>query len=270
MSCCFCYCTFKSAEHLIESRRELSLDHSLRIIEALAKFGFKKITFAGGEPTMCPWLLEAVRGAQQLGFVTGIVTNGSLLNEDWILAAASSLDWLALSIDSANAEIHKLQGRFVPGRPLSNDRYIALANVVRENGIRLKVNTVVTRNNVEEDMSSLISAICPQRWKIFQVLPIRNENADDIDNLAVLPSELNRFVDRHALLSVKGISLVPETNVQMSGSYVIVDPTGRFIDNSDGIYRYSTSILERGVKNALAEVSVDYALFINRGGLYDW
>jgi radical S-adenosyl methionine domain-containing protein 2 len=56
----------------------------------------------------------------------------------------------------------------------------------------------------------------------------------------------------------------------MTDSYVMVDPLGRFISNTDGSYRTSQPILQVGIASALSDVSYDRAKFEARGGLYDW
>jgi radical S-adenosyl methionine domain-containing protein 2 len=56
----------------------------------------------------------------------------------------------------------------------------------------------------------------------------------------------------------------------MTGSYVMVDPAGRFFDNTAGAHVYSRPINEVGVNVALKEVSVDPGKFRLRDGLYDW
>ena len=56
----------------------------------------------------------------------------------------------------------------------------------------------------------------------------------------------------------------------MISTYVIVDPAGRFIDNSGGRYRTSDRILEIGVERALSMVPLNRYMFVRRGGVYDW
>ena len=67
-----------------------------------------------------------------------------------------------------------------------------------------------------------------------------------------------------------GVVLVPESNDLMTGSYVMIDPAGRFFDNVSGTHAYSRPINQVGVDAALSEVSVDPNKFRLRDGLYDW
>ncbi len=56
----------------------------------------------------------------------------------------------------------------------------------------------------------------------------------------------------------------------MTSTYVMIDPAGRFFDNSKGRLTYSPPILEVGIKSALENVNTDYDKFVNRQGIYNW
>ena len=76
-------------------------------------------------------------------------------------------------------------------------------------------------------------------------------------------------MQRHADLEAV-TRIVPETNAQVRGSYVMVDPAGRFFDNAEGRHRYGLPILEVGVPAAIAQMSFNEERFLERGGLYSW
>lgn len=73
------------------------------------------------------------------------------------------------------------------------------------------------------------------------------------------------FVERH-----KHLNPIYETNDMFRGSYVMLDPFGRFFQNSKGYIEYSRSILEVDPLEASAEVGWDCIKFQRRGGIYDW
>ena len=50
------------------------------MVEFLTGGGFRKINFAAGEPTLCPWLPDLILRARELRLTTPVVTNGSRLN----------------------------------------------------------------------------------------------------------------------------------------------------------------------------------------------
>ena len=101
------------------------------------------------------------------------MTNGSLVKRDWFVKYAQYLDIVAVSCDSFD-EITNIQiGR---GKGAHLETVIKLRDLCQEFGIKLKVNTVVNRYNVSEDMNEGIRLINPFRWKVFQVLIVADEN----------------------------------------------------------------------------------------------
>ena len=79
--------------------------------------------------------------------------------------------------------------------------------------------------------------------------------------------EFDRYVQINRRVEAYGITVVPESNDMMTGSYVMVDPAGRFFDNVAGSHTYSRSIIEVGVDEALKDVSVEPGKFLSRNGL---
>ena len=80
--------------------------------------------------------------------------------------------------------------------------------------------------------------------------------------------QFGAYVERNT--PVEGVTVVPEDNDLMTGSYIMIDPMGRFYDNVDGRYRYGRPILQAGVARALQDVRVDREVFERRGGRYEW
>lgn len=268
MRCHFCFATFQDVRATVLPRGHLPRAQALEVTRLLAQ-RFDKLTFVGGEPTLCPWLLELMQETKAAGRTTMLVTNGSLLTPERLHVMRGALDWLTLSIDSAQEATHVSSGRAVKGRALPVEHYIALADAARACGMRLKVNTVVTTLNVEEDMRALMLRLRPERWKIFQVLPIAGQN-DGVEPLLVSHQAFAAFVARHSGLESFGVQRVPEDNSAMTGSYAMIDPAGRFFDNVTGRFRYSAPILEVGIDHAWSQLPFDFDRFSARGGVYNW
>jgi radical S-adenosyl methionine domain-containing protein 2 len=231
---------------------------------------FRKINFAGGEPTLCPWLPNLIKRARELGMQTSIVTNGSIITDEWLGALNGNLDIIALSIDSVNSTTLVQLGRAVGGNcPISQDQYLHIIRTIKRHGIRLKINTVVTSENWQEDFTGFIGLARPERWKLLQVLPIEDQNDEHFADLQITASQFDQYVQRNQLVESDGIVVVPETNNLMTESYVMIDPAGRFFDNAKGTYTYSEPILKVGVEEALRQVSTDFQRFKERGGQYE-
>lgn len=266
MRCKFCFATF---EDLHRSKRKT--DMAVAIIQELAAAGFLKITFAGGEPTLrqdLPLLLETAR---KCGMTTMLVTNGSrILDTDYYKSIAAQLDWLVLSIDSFNEETNLKSGRFLNGgSAISTTDYLKLCAKAQKDGLKLKINTVVSRFNLDESMSEYITQVAPMRWKIFQALPVEGQNSRNSGKFEISAAEYNSFLKRHCDDGLSEL-IIPEDNDAMTGSYVMVAPNGCFFDNSKGHHTYSKPILQVGVVEALKQVHFDLAKFHKRGGLYPW
>ena len=265
MSCGFCFATFRD----VPSRHRLKREESLELVHRLCRAGFRKINFAGGEPTLLPWLSDVIRLAKSRGLTTSVVTNGSRITPEWLDGLAGCLDIIALSIDSVDPATQRKIGRVVKRKaPLEAQYYLDLGTMIRERDIRLKVNTVVNRANHTEDFRSFILAIKPERWKIFQALPVHGQNDARISEFHITDREFAGYFERNRSVESSGIRVVPESNKLMTGSYVMVDPRGRFFDNTRGCHTYSAPILDVGVEAALQEVTVDTARFEARGGNY--
>lgn len=259
-TCRFCFATFRDVNG------QLALPDALRVLDALRSAGAEKINFAGGEPTLHPHIGPLVAHARGLGLVTSVVTNGARLDR-LLDHHAEDLDWVGLSVDSGDEAVETALGR---GRGTHVANAIALADRCRAAFVRVKLNTVVSALNWNEDMSALVRRLRPERWKVFQVLPVDGQNDGDVETLLVSEAQFASFVSRHHHLVAEGLGPVVEDNDAMRGSYVMVDPLGRFYGNSTGRHVYSEPILQAGVERALAQVGFSESKFEARGGRYQW
>lgn len=62
----------------------------------------------------------------------------------------------------------------------------ALWELAKPMGFKLKLNTVVCRHNIDDDMGDLALELVPDRWKVFKVLPIDGQNSG-IGHAGVIP-----------------------------------------------------------------------------------
>ncbi|MEH1166888.1 viperin family antiviral radical SAM protein [Micromonospora sp. CPCC 205539] len=268
MHCKFCFATFNDVRSTVLPAGHLTRSQALEAVELLVLAGFRKVTFAGGEPFLCPWLDELVRMAKQHGAQTCVVTNGSLLSAELLRKYEQALDWLVLSVDSLATPTLREIGRMTRGRPMDAEKYLALCRLVDVTDVSLRVNTVVSRANLDEDLSEFIRLVRPVRWKVMQVLPVRGQNSGKVEPYLVSDEEFEAYVARHRPLVADSTALIVETNDDLIGSYAMLDPAGRFFDNTRGCYHYSESILDVGVPRAISQVSISRAKFVSRGGHY--
>ena len=272
MRCRFCFATFQDVKRDIDlPKGHLPEEKCSLVVDQLAKAGFEKINFAGGEPTLCRWLPNLIMQAKNHGMVTSIVTNGSRITNQWLDNLNGNLDWIALSIDTVDPEKLEHLGRAIHGNiPISKEEYLRIISDIKRHGIRLKINTVVTSVTWQDDFTSFIRLAYPERWKLLQALPVKGQNDAHITDFKISTEQFEVYVERNRTIENDGIRVVPESNELMTESYLMIDPAGRFFDNAQGTYTYSRPILEVGVEAALGEVLINTERFRERGGKYDW
>ena len=131
--------------------------------------------------------------------------------------------------------------------------------VIRERNpaIKIKLNTVVNRVNWQDDFSDLISLIQPDKWKVLRVLPVTDQS------MTITDEEFQFFLNRHR--KYRKIAVI-EDNQDMVESYIMIDPQGRFFQNSpcSAGYEYSQPILGVGAEKAFSQVNFDVDKFSSR------
>jgi radical S-adenosyl methionine domain-containing protein 2 len=253
--CRFCFATFRDDPGRLSTR---DAEHVIRLVRDA---GAEKLNFAGGEPTLHTDIGRLIRLAKSLGMTTSIVTNGRRL--DALLDGhADVLDWVGLSVDSADETVQVELGR---GDGDHIARAVALADRCHALGVRVKLNTVVSASTWREDMSTLVRRIAPERWKVFQVLRVVGQNDGSVEPLLVTAAMFESFLERHRTLDP-----VAESNEAMTDSYAMIDPLGRFYGDSGGVHRVSAPILEVGVEQALQSVGFTPEKLEARKGIYQW
>lgn len=253
--CRFCFAKFERGD---KSRTALKREEGFELISKLVGAGMEKITFVGGEPMLCPYLGEYLEHAKAFGCITMIVSNASLITEGFLERYGHALDWVGVSMDSAIESTERALGRGY-GAHLAN--LIRVAKLVHDYNIKLKVNVTVTRLVLHEDLHEFLNVLEPDRLKFLQVLPVKDQNDMAIEELAVSKAEFCQFVEIHSDLGP-----ISEDNEMMTGSYVMVDPLGRFFQNTQGIYKYSAPIQIIGVWETLRQVGFSWKKLVERGG----
>ena len=199
-----------------------------------------------------------------------MVTNGTRITEQWLAKLKNKLDYATISIDSLDRETLMNSGRTTPSGPMDRANYLSAINLLQQSGIRTKINTVLTQGNLDQDLTEFIIMAKPERWKILQVLPVAGQNDLTVDRHLISNQEFETYIQSASMVELHGVKLTAEDNELTTGSYVMVDPAGRFFDNTSGRHTYSQPILEVGAEVALQELSVDHQKFVARDGLYNW
>lgn len=79
-------------------------------------------------------------------------------------------------------------------------------------------------------MVPLVTELAPERWKVFQVLPMGGQNDGAVDPLLISDAEFEAWCQHHAVVEeVAGVPFVAETNEEMLGSYAMLDALCRWV-----------------------------------------
>lgn len=270
-SCKFCYAKWdrpneihangKDAELMLEKLANYFFDDNTNQVKAVFPYKSVRINFAGGEPLILKKrFAKLIIKTKSLGFNLSLITNGHYLTDSFINNYGAMFSMIGISFDSQSLMARKNIGRIDRKDESfgSHDLIKAVAQLRNVNpSIIIKVNTVVNSLNYQESFEQLIADIKPEKWKVFQVLPVLN------NNLLVSDDQFSGFVKRHA--SLKEV-MVAEDNEAMTNSYLMINPQGRFYQNSatQNGYVYGDLILDVGVKQALEVCKINWETFTSR------
>lgn len=256
-------CNFSCRYCFVDKALRLKREDYLFALERLALY-FSEINFVGGEPTADKELLLALmRRARQLGLKCSIVTNGYNLihRPDEFDEIFDLCHCIGISIDSLAPATNNAIGRHHQGYVITREEYVALCKKIKSRGCQLKINTVVSALNNDEDMSDFYCKVNPDRIKLFQVKPSARKSYDD---MLISKSDYDAFVLRHQEFRDK---IVREDNDDMTNAYYMLNSECRFInDCSHGENRKSPSIADPATDMAVAlsYVNVDLEKYNKR------
>jgi radical S-adenosyl methionine domain-containing protein 2 len=255
-------CKFCFAKHLDKEICDLNLVR--KRLRQLKILGIEKINFAGGEPLLHPLFFDVIKTAKDMGLVVSVLSNGYFLNKKIVYELSSYVDWIGFSVDSANEDVEASLGR---GKGNHVKHIVELSDIVHKAGVKLKINTTVTKLNWAEDMRPLLKILRPNRWKVFQVIHIEGQNDRYFDELSVTDFEFSYFksINQECCLETQPVF---ERNEDMIGSYLMISPGGKVFSNLDGT-NYSLKPLKDVKKRNIAQL-LDVQKYVKRGAIYSW
>lgn len=266
-SCNYCFGKFNPKKIIYKdlSKTELLFDELLNIkkvsffeeLNNLHSITSFRINFAGGEPLLLGDSLYKVASlAKEKGFKTSLITNGSLLVKN--IQIAKHMDMIGISIDSFNSDINRAIGRVSGGFNKMNKDYLSdvIDKLVSLNpSIKIKFNTVISEYNYNEEIVNDLLSFNPDKIKIFKVMNFGDYNS------ALTNVMFNNFLSNNNITD-KRVFL--EDNNQMTHSYLMIDPAGRFFQNGSSKYEYSDPIYSVGIEHAFESINFDFKKYVKR------
>ena len=258
-NCTYCFGKF-------DGQKDPSLEDAKSIIDNIAEYFARndivngRINFAGGEPTLYKHLDDLIDYASLLGISVSMVTNASLLTPERIRSWKGKVSCIGISVDSLSRDTNMAIGRCSCNRVIALEDLTRLSDVMHECNIDLKINTVVSKLNVDEDLSPLYKALKPRKIKLFQMHLVDGIN-DCAKSYEIVESQFEAFCNRHkAFQSI----MVAEPDGSMENSYLMVNPEGEFQLNNHGTYQSFGSLKSAPLHEILKEAPMDSIKFESR------
>jgi len=226
-ACSFCF--------KVPNQKDITYQDAERVLKDLVNNGVKKISFSGGEPLL--WsgnILKLIALAKSYGILTMMITNGSLLTDEKLLALKNNLDWITLPLDGSNEEKQVKAGR----PPEHFTRTIKILEKLNNSKFNIKINTVLSKQNIDdiENIAQLIKKYNVKRWKVFQFFPVRaasliNKQRHEIS------IELFRNKENHikSLFTDSECLVYFGSNTDLETSYFTISPNGTAYITKNGV-----------------------------------
>ena len=255
----FCNCRCRFCHSRFQKSR-LGLDEWKKIIDNIAgDLDVRRFNLAGGEPLASPFIQGLIDAIHERGYDASVITNGLLLDRRFIDRNVGKLSMIGISVDGVDEDDHKAIGRVnARGESMTGARFVAASRMIKEVGMKLKVNTVVNAINKEKDFGALLRETMPDRWKVFRMILLNGMN-DDAKDLAVTDGEFREFVKRHLAYHP-----VVEDSGDIISSYIVVNPDGKLIDNSIGTSITTESLVESQFRDEFEKVGFNYEMYMKR------
>ncbi|NOQ24212.1 MAG: radical SAM protein [Bacteroidales bacterium] len=177
---------------------ELSHDECLKVIDEIAEFSevlntlYKTniaINFTGGEPLLRDDLFELIEYANNKGYYSKILTNGTLLNDDIIFSLEKlKVKFIQISLDEIG-EKHDL----FRGQKGAFEKTISNIKKLTERNFKVNISCTISKYNIDkiDDLISLAIKLNVNGIKFGRLIPIGN--GKNIEELLLSPIELKNI-----------------------------------------------------------------------------
>ncbi|MBN1150985.1 radical SAM protein [candidate division WOR-3 bacterium] len=148
---CF-YCMPREGVQKKKHSSIISYENIVKIVEASAGLGIKKIRLTGGEPLVRVGIEDLVAMIDEIGKIEEIcmTTNGTYLADKAVKLKENGLDRVNVSLDTLDPERYKRITRVGDIRPVFKGIEKAI-----EAGLGVKINTVVLNDTTREDIEKM-------------------------------------------------------------------------------------------------------------------
>ncbi|NJN68726.1 MAG: TIGR04053 family radical SAM/SPASM domain-containing protein [Chloroflexaceae bacterium] len=185
----------------------LSFEEGCRLMDQVLEFGKPRPIFimTGGDPFKREDLFDLIRYGAERGILVAVSPSGTpLLNAENIRRIKEAgARAMSLSIDGSNAAIHD-DFRRVPG---VFERTVEGWKIAREVGIKVQINTTVTRYNLFDlpHIFRLAYQIGAMTWSLFFLVPTGRALSEDEISPEDYEAVMNFLYDASKFISAKTV-----------------------------------------------------------------
>lgn len=182
---CNYQCSFCFAK---KEDKAIDYEEIIKVIDQCEKY-FKRekiknprINLVGGEPLTYSKINKVINYIHSKKITCSIITNGYLLNDEFLEKNQEKVKTIGISIDSLSSDTNKLIGRCTKNKNLlTQDDYLNLCNKIISYGYGLKINICVSKKNVNEIslFTDFLSKLPSQSYKlkIMKMVIVSNRNS---------------------------------------------------------------------------------------------
>ena len=252
------FCNYKCIHCFVNKENyELSLENIKicvdRIKEYFEKNGVKgRINIAGGEPLISRNINEIIDYIYSKGISISIITNGYYLSEEFIKRNSKKISSIGISVDSINNSINKITGSCFGEKTIDYQTLVNNCLLIKKYNMKLKINTCLTKFNIDEDFTNFLRKIKPDRYKVLEVVC-----SNETKYLKPAEDKFLKFIKKHS----EFITVV-ERDYEMDKSYIIVDSKGNLSTNNYHINNYS--LIDNSIEKILEVLEIDDINYLKR------
>lgn len=145
----------------VPEKKQLSYDDYYNLIRQLSEAGIQEIRFTGGEPLIFEGIYKLIKYATDLGVFVSLGTNGTLITKEVAQKLKENgVKRVVISLDGTKQAHDEIRGKG------NYDKTISAIRFLKEEGISIKVNSVIMRSNMD-DVINLAKQLHKEKTTIF-------------------------------------------------------------------------------------------------------
>lgn len=270
-SCKHCFAKFGSTSILGLEKWKSIIDNCVE------NSSVEEFNIAGGEPMLHPNFMDIVKYIVEVkGKRCSLITNGVLMNEEWIKKNAKYFCMIGFSVDSFDENLMDLIGRTTKkGDKLTFDKFSSFTKCIKKSNpdCIIKVNTVVTSINYTDGIANRMEMLPVDKWKVLKMRVFSKGDFDNSD-IAISNTEFDTFCEMNLgqksensnmsqKLKFHEMDIVIEKDTE--SAYVLVDSNGDLVDNTNSSnYKAIGSCMEMNFGELFAQLQLDEGLYASR------